>query len=53
MAKIPAQYVLGKRENSFGVEAVIERRAASVEIESAPVTLEELFVMMEKEAEAS
>lgn len=53
LAKIPAQYVLGKRENAFGVEAVIERVAAPAEMETAPVPLEELFVMMEKEAEAS
>ena len=53
LAKIPAQYVLGKRENAFGVEAVIERVAAPAEMETAPVTLEELFVMMDKEADAS
>jgi ABC-2 type transport system ATP-binding protein len=53
LAKIPAQYVLGKRENAFGVEAVIERTAVPTDMEMAPVTLEELFVMMEKEADAS
>ena len=53
LTKIPAQYVLGKRENAFGVEAVIERTAAPAEMETATVTLEELFIMMEKEAEAS
>jgi ABC-2 type transport system ATP-binding protein len=53
LAKIPAQYVLGKRENAFGVEAVIERSAVPQEMETAPVTLEELFIMMEKEADAS
>ena len=53
LARIPARCVLGKRENAFGVEAVIERSAAPTEMETAPVTLEELFIMMEKEADAS
>ena len=53
LARIPARCVLGKRENAFGVEAVIERSAAPTEMETAPVTLEDLFIMMEKEADAS
>ena len=53
LARIPARCVLGKRENAFGVEAVSERSAAPTEMETAPVTLEELFIMMEKEADAS
>lgn len=53
LARIPARCVLGKRENAFGVEAVIERTAAPTEMETAPVTLEDLFIMMEKEADAS
>ena len=53
LQRIPERALLGKRENAFGIEAVVERSAVSNEMESAPVTLEELFVMMEKEVEAS
>ena len=53
LRRIPARAILGKRENAFGIEAVVERSAVSNEVESVPVTLEELFVMMEKEVEAS
>ena len=53
LAQIPGEAVLGKCENAFGVEAVVERAAVPQEMESAPVMLEELCVMMEKEANAS
>ena len=53
LQRIPERALLGKRENAFGIEAVVERSAVSNEVESVPVTLEELFVMMEKEVEAS
>lgn len=53
LQRIPERAILGKRENAFGIEAVVERSAVSNEVESVPVTLEELFVMMEKEVEAS
>ena len=53
MAQIPAEAVVGKRGNAFGEEAIVERTAVPQGMDATPVPLEELFVMMEKEASAS
>ena len=53
LAQIPDEAVVGKRGNAFGEEAIVERTAVPQGMDATPVPLEELFVMMEKEASAS
>ncbi|MBQ7321309.1 MAG: ABC transporter ATP-binding protein [Clostridia bacterium] len=53
LAQIPDEAVLGRRGNAFGAEAIVERTAVTQGMDAAPVPLEELFIMMEKEASAS
>lgn len=49
LSALPHGTVLGMRENAFGVEAIVERSALPADTPPSPVTLEEIFVMMEKE----
>jgi len=49
LAALPHDAVLGMRENAFGIEAIVERSALPADTPLRPVTLEEIFVMMEKE----
>ena len=53
LTQIADEAVVGKRENAFGVEAIVERAAVPQGMDATPVPLEELFIMMEKEASAS
>lgn len=49
LARIPEGAVIGRRESAYGVRAIVRRCAASG-MQISPVTLEELFVFMVKEA---
>lgn len=42
--------VIGKKENTFGVEAILRRDAVTERMQVSPVSIEELFVFMAKEA---
>ena len=53
LTQIPDEAVVGMRENAFGAEAIVERAAVPQGMDATPVPLEELFIMMEKEASAS
>ena len=53
LTQIPDEAVVGKRGNAFGAEAIVERAAVPQGMDATPVPLEELFIMMEKEASAS
>lgn len=49
LARIPEGAVIGRRESAYGVRAIV-RRCAAPGMQISPVTLEELFVFMVKEA---
>lgn len=49
LAALPSGAVLGKRENAFGADAIVLRTALPHGAPLIPVTLEEVFVSMEKE----
>ena len=49
LARIPEGAVIGRRESAYGVRAIV-RRCAALGMQISPVTLEELFVFMVKEA---
>ncbi len=53
LAQIPGEAIVGKNGNAFGAEAIVERTAVPQGMDAVPVPLEELFIMMEKEANAS
>ena len=42
--------IIGKKENAFGVEAILRRDAVTERMQVSPVSIEELFVFMAKEA---
>lgn len=42
--------IIGKKENAFGVEAILRRDAVMERMQVSPVSIEELFVFMAKEA---
>lgn len=42
--------IIGKKSNKFGVEAIVDREKIPHTFEAQPVTIEELFVFMVKEA---
>ena len=48
---LPEEGVLHKKESPYGVEALVKRSALPKGREVSPVTMEELFIYMSKEAE--
>ena len=48
--KIPQSAIVGKRETSYGTEAVVEKGALPYGIETGQIDLEQLFLFMTKEA---
>ena len=47
---LPEQAVKGVKKTSFGINAIVEKEYVPSDIELLPVTIEELFVFMVKEA---
>lgn len=47
---LPADAVLGRKTTPYGTEALVLREAASQEMQTGPVEIEQLFVIMAKEA---
>lgn len=50
LRKLPPQSVKYSKQNPYGVEAMVLRRAVPAEIPISPISIEELFVFMVKEA---
>lgn len=50
LALLPAGAVRCRRENPYGVEAMVLRSAVPAELSVSPISIEELFVFMVKEA---
>lgn len=48
---VEASQIIGKKENAFGVEAILRREAVTERMQTSPVSIEELFVFMAKEAQ--
>ena len=51
MRRVPAEAVKYKRETPYGITAMVRRSALPAGIEISPVSIEELFVFMVKEAQ--
>ena len=51
LENLPEEGVLHKKESPYGVEALVKRSALPKGREVSPVTMEELFIYMSKEAE--
>ena len=47
---LPKAAVKGRKENPYGVTAIVRRDAAPVGANISPISIEELFVFMVKEA---
>ena len=50
LQRLPSDAVKYKKENTYGVEAMVLRAAVPSGIRVSPVSIEELFVFMVKEA---
>ena len=50
MAEIPSDAVKHKKESPYGIEAIVLRKAIPRGIDISPISIEELFVFMVKEA---
>lgn len=50
LQKIPPEAIKHKKENPYGVEVMVQRSAMPSEINISPISIEELFVFMVKEA---
>ena len=50
LQKLPAESVKYKKENPYGVEAMVPRSVVPAGINISPISIEELFVFMVKEA---
>lgn len=48
--KLPKGAVKYKKENPYGIEAMVQRSAVPSDIQVSPISIEELFVFMVKEA---
>ena len=48
--QLPPDAVKYKKENAYGIEAMVERNAVPSEFRVSPISIEELFVFMVKEA---
>ena len=51
LENLPEEGVLHKKESHYGAEALVKRSALPKGREVSPVTMEELFIYMSKEAE--
>lgn len=49
LANIDIKAIKGKRENAYGVEALVERSLIDRTVKVSPVSIEELFIFMVKE----
>lgn len=47
---IDKEYVIGKKENAYGVEAIVAREAIPRDMDVSPIDIEQLFIFMVKEA---
>ena len=50
LAAMDAQAILHKKESPYGVEAIVSRASVPADISISPISIEELFVYMVKEA---
>lgn len=50
LKSLPAQAVAYKKENPYGVEAMVQKNAMPGGVKISPISIEELFVFMVKEA---
>ncbi len=50
IARIDPSVIIGKKENAYGVEAIVLKDTIPAGMESSPVDIEQLFVFMVKEA---
>ena len=48
--ELPEEGILHKKQNTYGVEAIVRRGAVKPETALSPISMEELFVFMSKEA---
>ena len=44
--KIESSAIIGKRENKYGIEAIVERQKISSEYNISPIDIEQLFIFM-------
>ena len=51
LRELPPSAVKGKKESAYGAEAIVKRDAVPSGWTLSPITIEELFVFMIKEAE--
>lgn len=49
--ELPEEGILHKKQNAYGVEAIVRRDAVKPETALSPISMEELFVLMSKEAD--
>ncbi len=47
---LPAEAIQYKKENPYGVEAMVRRKTLPADVNVSPISIEELFVFMAKEA---
>lgn len=50
LAALPADAVIGKKETSYGVSSIARRTAVPTGLKTSPISIEDLFVFMVKEA---
>lgn len=50
LQKVPVNAIQYKKENPYGIEAMVLRSAVPVDMNVSPISIEELFVFMVKEA---
>jgi len=50
IAEFDPSAVIGKKENTYGVEAVVLKDSLPVNMQSSPIDIEQLFIFMVKEA---
>ena len=50
LQRIPAEAIKYKKENPYGIEAMVRRGAVPAGVNVSPISIEELFVFMVKEA---
>ncbi len=49
LAEIPAEAIVGKKENAYGVEAIVRRSAVPMNLSLSPIDIEQLFIFLAKE----
>lgn len=50
IANMASEYIKYKKENPYGVDAIVLRSGMPADVEISPISIEELFVVMAKEA---